>query len=162
MKSVAGGIMIGTGLHDRLGNIAENSQRNAAALRAAGVELDEYNVPGVHTWHVWRPLLDHYLRTLTFRATTTGLDVATSPAGGSHHTKVTATATVGAVSTSTSAPAGRVDFYAGDTRLGSAPVHHGVARLRRTVHGELNAPVVARYQGDTLFNDSQSDPVDAR
>ena len=58
--------MIGTGLQDRLGNIAENSQRNAAALRAAGVELDEYNVPGVHTWHVWRPLLNHYIRDVIF------------------------------------------------------------------------------------------------
>jgi hypothetical protein len=111
---------------------------------------------------VWRPLLNHYLRTLTFRATTTDLDVTTSPAGLSHHTKVTATATVGTVSTSTSAPSGTVDFYAGDTHLGSAPVHDGVARLKKTVHGELNAPVVARYRGDKLFNDSRSDPVDAR
>ncbi|MEU5672570.1 alpha/beta hydrolase-fold protein [Micromonospora sp. NPDC047753] len=162
MKAVAGGIMIGTGLQDRLGNIAENSQRNAAALRTAGVELDEYNVPGVHTWHVWRPLLNHYLRTLTFRATTTDLVVTTSPAGGSHHTKVTATATVGTVSTSTSAPSGTVDFYVGDTHLGSAPVHDGVARLKKTVHGELNAPVVARYQGDRLFNDSHSTPLEVR
>ncbi|MEU8111077.1 hypothetical protein [Micromonospora sp. NPDC048947] len=41
-------------------------------------------------------------------------------------------------------------------------MHHGVARLKKTVHGELNAPVVARYQGDKLFNDSHSSPVDAR
>ncbi|MGC4813298.1 alpha/beta hydrolase-fold protein [Micromonospora sp. DT228] len=162
MRAVAGGIMIGTGLQDRLGNIAENSQRNAAALRAAGVDLDEYNVPGVHTWHVWRPLLDHYLRTLTFRATTTGLDVTSAPAGASHHTRVTATATVGAVSTTTRAPSGRVDFYAGDTRLGSAPVHNGVARLAKTVHGGLAAPVVAHYRGDKLFNASRSAPVDVR
>ncbi|MBM0277698.1 hypothetical protein, partial [Micromonospora tarensis] len=95
----------------------------------------------MHTWHVWRPLLNHYLRTLTFRATTTELDVATASAGASHRTRVTATATVGAVSTSTSAPAGTVDFYAGDQRIGSARVHHGVARLTTTVHGELTAPV---------------------
>ncbi|WP_146247393.1 alpha/beta hydrolase-fold protein [Micromonospora arborensis] len=162
MKAVAGGIMIGAGLQDRLGNIAENSQRNAAALRAAGVELDEYNVPGVHTWHVWRPLLDHYLRTLTFRSTTTGLDVTTAPAGASHNIKVAATATVGAVSTTTAAPSGTVDFYAGDTLLGSASVHNGVARLKKTVHGELDGPVVARYQGDKLFNESESAPVAGR
>ncbi|MEK8104662.1 hypothetical protein NKG94_04695 [Micromonospora sp. M12] len=58
----------------------------------------------MHTWHVWRPLLNHYLRTLAFRATTTDLDVTTSPAGASHHVKLTATATVDAVSTSTSTP----------------------------------------------------------
>ncbi|WP_157743332.1 Ig-like domain-containing protein [Micromonospora coriariae] len=59
-------------------------------------------------------------------------------------------------------PSGKVDFYAGDTHLGSAPVHNGVARLKKTVHAELAAPVVAYYQGDTLFNESQSAPVDAR
>lgn len=41
-------------------------------------------------------------------------------------------------------------------------MHHGVARLKKTVHGELDGPVVARYQGDKLFNDSHSAPVDAR
>ncbi|MCZ7375106.1 alpha/beta hydrolase-fold protein [Micromonospora sp. WMMC250] len=162
MRAVAGGIMIGTGLQDRLGNIAENSQRNAAALRAAGVALDEYNVPGVHTWHVWRPLLNHYLRTLAFRATTTGLDVSAAPVGGSRHTGVTATATVGAVSTGAAAPSGTVEFSAGDRRLGSARVHNGVARLKTILHGDLDAPVVARYHGDKLFNGSHSSPVDAR
>ncbi|MEE6263165.1 alpha/beta hydrolase-fold protein [Plantactinospora sonchi] len=159
MKAVAGSIMIGTGLQDRLGNIAQASQQNAAALRAAGVELDEFNVPGVHTWHVWRPLLNHYLRALAFRATTTGLDVAVAPAGASSHTKVTATATVGAVSVNVADPSGKVDFYAGDLYLGSAPIHNGVAKLKRTVHGGLAAPVVAHYRGDKLFNASRSAPV---
>ncbi|MEV0157286.1 alpha/beta hydrolase-fold protein [Micromonospora sp. NPDC050686] len=162
MKAVAGGIMIGTGLQDRLGNIADASQRNAAALRAAGVELDEFNVPGVHTWHVWRPLLNHYLRTLVFRATTNGLDVEAEPAGASHNTKVTATATLDTVSTSVANPSGKVDFYAGDTYLGSAPIIGGVARLKTVVHGALGAPVVARYEGDNLFNGSQSAAVDAQ
>jgi enterochelin esterase-like enzyme len=161
MKAVAGGIMIGTGLQDHLGNIAENSQRNAAALRAAGVELDEYNVPGVHTWHVWRPLLNHYLRALAFRATTTGLDVEAAPAGASHNTKVTATATVRAVSAG-GFPSGKVDFHAGDTYLGSAPVRNGIARLKTTVHGELDTPAVAYYRGDKRFNASQSAAVDAQ
>lgn len=159
MKAVAGGIMIGAGLQDRLGNIAQNSQANAAALRAAGVELDEFNVPGVHTWHVWRPLLNHYLRTMAFRTTTTGLDVQAAPAGAAPNTQVTATATVGAVSTSVADPSGKVDFYAGDTYLGSAPVHNGVAQLKTTIHGALDAPVVAHYQGDKLFNGSQSAAV---
>ncbi|MEV4753610.1 alpha/beta hydrolase-fold protein [Micromonospora sp. NPDC049559] len=159
MKAVAGSIMIGTGLQDRLGNIAQASQQNAAALRAAGVELDEFNVPGVHTWHVWRPLLDHYLRALAFRATTTGLDVAVAPAGAPSNTTVTATATVGAVSVNVADPSGKVDFYAGDTYLGSAPVHEGVAQLKRTAHGGLAAPVVAHYRGDRLFNASRSAPV---
>ena len=161
MKAVAGGIMIGTGLQDQLGNIAENSQRNAAALRAAGVELDEYNVPGVHTWHVWRPLLNHYLRALAFRATTTDLAVTAAPGGASHNTKVTATATVAPVSTSVASPSGKVEFYAGDTYLGSAPIRAGVAELKTVIHGDLDAPVIARYAGDALFNGSQSPAVRA-
>ncbi|MGW5557667.1 hypothetical protein ACWER9_10640 [Micromonospora sp. NPDC003944] len=41
-------------------------------------------------------------------------------------------------------------------------MYHGVALLKKTVHGELDAPVVARYRGDKLFNDSESAPVDVR
>jgi enterochelin esterase-like enzyme len=162
MKDVAGGIMIGTGLQDRLGNIAENSQRNAAALKAAGVDVDEYNVPGVHTWHVWRPLLNHYLRELAFRATATELDIDTEPAGRSGEVRLTAVATVDPVTTSVTAPSGKVDFYAGDQYLGSAPVTDGVARLLKPVDGALlDEPVVAHYQGDELFNESRSTPAEA-
>jgi enterochelin esterase-like enzyme len=162
MKAVTGGIMIGTGLQDRLGNIAENSQRQAAALKAAGVEIDEYNVPGVHTWHVWRPLLNHYLRELAFRATSTGLDVDVSSVGRSDKVRVTATATVDAVTTSATPPAGKVDFFAGDQLLGSAPIRDGVARFHKPVDGALlDEPVVARYRGDDLFDESESAPVDA-
>jgi enterochelin esterase-like enzyme len=162
MKDVAGGIMIGTGLQDRLGNIAENSQLNAARLKAAGVDVDEFNVPGVHTWHVWRPLLNHYLRELAFRATATELDIETHPVG-SHKVRLTAVATVDPVTTSVASPSGKVAFYAGDHYLGSARVKHGVARLHKVVDGALlDDPVVARYQGDDLFNESRSDPAEAR
>ncbi|SDS48553.1 alpha/beta hydrolase-fold protein [Jiangella sp. DSM 45060] len=161
MKDVAGGIMIGTGLQDRLGNIAENSQRNAAALRAAGVVLDEYNVPGVHTWHVWRPLLNHYVRDLAFRATTTELAVDAEPVGRSHNVRLTAVATVDPVTTSVTEPSGTVDFYAGDQYLGSARVRDGVARFHRPVDAALlDQPVTADYRGDDLFNGSRSAPVD--
>jgi enterochelin esterase-like enzyme len=162
MKAVAGGIMIGTGLQDRLGNIAENSQQNAAALKAAGVDVDEYNVPGVHTWHVWRPLLNHYLRELAFRTTATELGIETHPAGGSNNVRLTAVATVDPVTTSVATPSGKVAFYAGDHYLGSAPVRHGVARFHKVVDGALlDEPVVARYRGDELFNESRSDPAQA-
>ncbi|MFI7079674.1 alpha/beta hydrolase-fold protein [Micromonospora sp. NPDC049903] len=160
MKAIPGGIYIGTGLQDRLGNIAQNSVARAAALRAAGVELTEHNVEGVHTWHAWRPLLNYYLRNVAFRTTDTGLDVATEPAGRSGNVKVTATATVDAVTANATTPGGKVDFYVGETYLGSAPVKNGVARFHKAVKGTLlDGPVVAQYQGDKLFNESRSTPV---
>ncbi|MEO3926862.1 alpha/beta hydrolase-fold protein [Micromonosporaceae bacterium B7E4] len=159
MKAVAGGIHIGTGLQDRLGNIAQNSLLRVAALRAAGVEVVEYNVNGVHTWDVWRQMLDNYLRNVAFRTTTTSLEVETAQVGGSARVKVTATAMVGSVTSGGVSPSGAVDFYVGDLHVGSAPVRNGVARLHQTVHGGLDGPVVAHYRGDKLFNGSRSASV---
>jgi enterochelin esterase-like enzyme len=162
MKAVTGGIHIGTGLQDRLGNIAVTQLARIAELKAAGVEIDDYHVNGSHTWHVWRPLLNYYLRNLAFRTTSTELEVQTAPAGASHIVRVTATATVDTVTTSVVAPSGKVEFYAGEHYLGSAPVRNGVATLRKAVDGSLlDGPVVAHYQGDDLFNPSHSTPVDA-
>lgn len=160
MKTVTGGIHIGTGLQDRLGNIAVNSIARAAALRAAGVDLVEYNVDGVHSWHVWRPLLNFYLREMVFRTTTTELELDTTPAGNSHIVRIVATATVDTVSTSVTAPSGTVEFYAGENYLGSAEVDNGTAILRKAVNGALlDDPVIAHYQGDDLFNESHSTPA---
>lgn len=66
MKTVEGGIHIGTGLQDHLSDIAELSQERADNLRAAGIELTEYNIDGTHVWDVWRQMLDHYLRNVAF------------------------------------------------------------------------------------------------
>lgn len=66
IMNVEGAIMMGTGLQDRLGNIAVGMVNRQAQLIAAGVDIDAYNVPGGHTWHVWRPLLDHYIRDVIF------------------------------------------------------------------------------------------------
>ncbi len=66
MNGVRGGIHIGTGLQDRLANIAANTLSRIATLKSQGVELTDYHVPGVHTWHVWRPLLNFYLREMVF------------------------------------------------------------------------------------------------
>ncbi|MEV4536739.1 alpha/beta hydrolase-fold protein [Asanoa sp. NPDC049518] len=162
MKAIPGGIMIGTGLQDRLGNIAQASIARAAALRAAGVTLDEYNVPGVHTWHVWRPLLNHYIRNVAFRTTTTGLTIATAPVN-QNNVRLTATATVEPVTANTAVPTGKVDFYAGENFLGSGKLQNGVATISRTFHRGLldDGPVTARYQGDKLFNADTSDGIDA-
>ena len=106
-------------------------------------------------------MLNFYLREMVFRTTTTDLDVDTTPAGDSHIVRVTATATVETVSTSAESPSGKVDFYAGENHLGSAPVHDGIARLDKAVDGALlDGPIVAHYQGDNLFNESQSTPAD--
>jgi enterochelin esterase-like enzyme len=164
MKTVTGGIHIGTGLQDHLfntrggaGTVVTNTLTRIEALKAAGVDITDYHVDGMHTWHVWRPLVNFYLREMVFRTTTTDLAVDTTAAGNSHIVRVVATATVDTVSTSVAAPSGKVDFYAGETHLGSAPIINGVATFRKAVDGALlDGPVVAKYQGDDLFNASQS------
>lgn len=154
------GIHMGTGLQDHQSDIAVRSQARVALLEGLGVDVAEHNVDGTHVWDVWRQLLNDYLKTVAFRTTTTELDVDTSAAGVSGGTRVTATADVSAVSTSIKAPSGRVAFYAGDDYLGSARVGaDGVARLR-TVVRELDDPIVARYEGDDLFNASDGAPVE--
>ncbi|MFI9576463.1 alpha/beta hydrolase-fold protein [Microbispora rosea] len=158
LKTVPGGLLFGTGRQD--GTSAQSLHTRAEALRSAGVDIKEYYVDGMHTWHVWRPMLNFYLRNVAFRTTTTGLDVTATPAGNSHNVRLTATAAVGTVTANVASPTGKVDFYAGDTHLGSAPVKDGVATFREAVDGALlDSPVVARYPGDKLFNASQSTQV---
>jgi enterochelin esterase-like enzyme len=163
LKAVPGGIHIGTGLQDRLGNIAQNSLARVAALKAAGVAIHEFNVNGVHVWDVWRQMLNNYLRTVAFRATTTSLDIVTAPVGNSQNVKLTATARVDTVTNGVAVPSGKVDFYAGENLLGSAKVQNGVASISKNFHRGLldDGPIVARYQGDKLLNASQSAAVDA-
>ncbi|WP_285790062.1 alpha/beta hydrolase-fold protein [Micromonospora sp. NBRC 101691] len=161
MKAVTGGIHVGTGLQDWLANIAPNSLARTENWRAAGIDVTEHNVDGVHVWDIWRQMLNDYLRTVAFRTTTTSLEVDTTSAGNSHRTRVTATAEVDPVTTSDRAATGKVDFYTGDKYLGSAPVRDGVAQFKGTVSGDLGQPVTARYQGDSLYNASVSAAVNA-
>ncbi|MGC4789604.1 Ig-like domain-containing protein [Micromonospora sp. DT178] len=105
-------------------------------------------------------MLDDHLRTVAFR-TTTSLEVDTTSAGSSHRTHVTATAEVDPVTVSNRAPSGTVDFYAGAKYLGSAPVRDGIAQFEGTVSDDLDQPVTARYQGDSLYNASESAAVNA-
>lgn len=147
---VEGGIMIGTGLQDRLGNIAQNSIARAAALREAGVDVTEFNVPGVHTWHVWRPLLNFYVRELAFRTTETTVDAVATASGA------TLDATVAPVTQNEAAPTGTVRFTSGGVELGEAPLVDGVASLETEWVDPVLAglPVLAEYEGDALFNPS--------
>ena len=155
MKAVAGTITIGTGRQDQLGNIGENSQINAERLRQAGVEIDEYNVEGVHTWHVWRPLLDYYLRQVAFHATDTAVEAEVRQVGRTEISKVVATATVEAVTQNTAAPTGFVEFHAGEQYLGAARVRDGVATLRANVRTDLlTGAVTATYVGDRYHDPS--------
>ncbi|MEU5551222.1 alpha/beta hydrolase-fold protein [Micromonospora sp. NPDC047793] len=161
MKAVSGGIHVGTGLQDWLINIAPDSVARTENWRAAGVEVTEFNIDGVHVWDVWRQMLNDYLRTVAFRSTTVDLDVESIRAGNSHRYRVIATAEVASVTTSDRKPSGKVDFYAGDKRLGSATVRNGVAEFKGNVSGPLTEPVTARYQGDSLYNTAQSSPAQA-
>lgn len=163
LKTVPGGIFFGSGRQDQTATgSADSLHRLAETLRANGIEPSEYYLDGQHTWDVWRPLLNRYLRSVAFRTTTTGIDVNTTSAGHSR-VLVTATATVATVTTSVASPSGKVDFYAGDTHLGSAPVVNGVARFKGAVDAALlDRPIVAHYRGDKLFDESQSTAVDAQ
>jgi hypothetical protein len=150
MEGVQGEIQMGTGLQDFLGNIGVNSQARAQYIRDAGVDVTEYNVDGMHTWDVWRQELNWFIRNVACRATTT--TVGTEERG--HDT--TLTATVAPLGTSIAAPTGKVEFYDGETYLGSAPLTRGVAHLDASVRGVDAEDVTARYIGDRLFDASQS------
>ncbi len=150
MKAVPGGIMIGTGLQDQTGNIGVASPARAAALRAQGVPLVEYNMNGMHTWHVWRPMLNYYIRNIAFRTTSTSLAVSSAASGA------TLTSTVGTV-TAGEIPTGTVSFFAGSTEIGSAPLVNGVAKLGAAFTPSVLANgVVAKYQGSAVYNQSSS------
>jgi hypothetical protein len=85
MKNVTGGIMIGTGLQDRLANIRVGVTPRPTVvdsvlswitfLENAGVEVNDAHVPGGHTWHAWRPLLDFYIRNVAFHAPDDGAGI---------------------------------------------------------------------------------------
>ncbi|MFC0530301.1 alpha/beta hydrolase-fold protein [Phytohabitans kaempferiae] len=156
LKTAPGGVLFGTGRQD--GSTATSMQTRAEALRTAGVDIDEYYVDGMHTWHVWRPMLNNYVRTLAFRTTTTSLEFQTAPVGQSQNVKLTATARVGTVTNGTAFPSGKVEFYAGDNLLGSAKVQNGLATISKTFHRGLldDGPLVARYLGDKTLNPSAS------
>ncbi len=153
MQAIRGGIQMGTGEQDWLSNIAPNSLARVDAIQAAGIPVTEYNVPGIHSWDVWRQQLDFYLRTFVFRTTETSVTVV----GTGNRTQVTAT--VAPVSTSAKAPSGKVQFYAGDRLLGSAPLHKdGSAQLSGSLRGTSPESIVAKYVGDNFFNGSSSAP----
>ncbi|WP_084040006.1 alpha/beta hydrolase-fold protein [Demequina sp. NBRC 110053] len=61
------GIHIGVGLHDGIAGISRSSPERAEDYRELGAEVTELNVPGAHTWQVWRAQLHHFLTTTAFR-----------------------------------------------------------------------------------------------
>jgi enterochelin esterase-like enzyme len=156
MLEVQGGIHMGTGLQDYLINIGPNSVARVAALQSAGIDVTEFNVEGSHTWYVWRALLDDFLRHVAFRSTTTRIDVtAAGP-------QARLSAEVEALTTSTARPSGMVEFWSGETLIGSAPLRaDGTAVLHPTPKDSHAGHVVARYTGDARFNPSTSVPMEA-
>lgn len=156
MRGVRGGIHMGTGLQDFLGNIGPNSIARVETLRGHGLDVVEFNVDGTHTWVAARPLLEDFLKSVVFRTTETSLSLETR----GRVTQVTAT--VEPLGTSQASPTGFVEFRRGDEVIGVSPVRKdGTARLRgpgRFV-GESMDDVVAYYLGDDLFNGSESGPT---
>ncbi len=62
----AAGIHVGVGVDDGIVGIADSSPERAAAYREAGGRVTETNVPGAHTWQVWRAELHAFLTTTAF------------------------------------------------------------------------------------------------
>ncbi len=158
MRGVRGGIHMGTGLQDFVGNIGPNSIARAATLRSHGLDVVEHNVDGTHTWVAARPLLEDFLKRVVFRTTETSLSVETR---GNRVTHVSAT--VEPLGTSQAVPTGLVEFRRGDTVLGVAKLNpRGTARLRPPSHPHHPASaegIEAHYLGDDLFNGSASGPT---
>lgn len=154
MRGVRGGIHMGTGLQDFLGNIGPNSLARVQALRAQGLDVVEYNVNGTHTWDAARQLFEDYLRTVAFRTTET--TVSLDARGKVTHV----IASVEPLGTSQAAPTGFVEFRRGETVIGTSRLTpDGTARLHLgRLAGEPMDDVVAHYLGDDLFNASSSGP----
>jgi enterochelin esterase-like enzyme len=152
MKGVRGGIHMGTGLQDYLGNIGPNSVARAETLRNQGVEVVEYNVNGTHTWDVARQLYEHYLRNVAFRTTTTTLGFE------SRGVVTWASAIVAPLGSSQVSLTGSVEFRHDGEVIGVAPLNaDGVARLRLGSPKQVPVgPIEAHYLGDDLFNGSHS------
>ncbi len=152
MMGVSGEIQMGTGLQDFLGNIGAGSVARVQLLRNAGIAVTEHNMNGMHTWDVWRNLLNRFIREVAFRATTTTV-------GGVQFDdrRATLTAAVAPLGTSIASPTGSVEFFDGDgNRLGSARVgSDGVAELVVRNRGALD-DIQARYSGSRMFNGSES------
>jgi hypothetical protein len=155
MKSVRGGIHMGTGLQDLAGNIGPNSLARAQALRSQGLDVMEYNVNGTHTWDAARQLLEHFVRNLAFRTTETSLSDET------RGRVAFVTAAVEPLGTSQADPTGFVEFRRGGDVIGVARVKDdGTARLRLGPLDDTSTKdVEAHYLGDELFNGSDSGPT---
>ncbi|MDR1295023.1 MAG: Ig-like domain repeat protein, partial [Bifidobacteriaceae bacterium] len=128
-----------------------------------GLKVTEHYIPGVHSWDVWRQLLNGFLRDSVFRATTVqaSTPVATVATGA----PVALNANVAAWTASTSVPTGTVAFYAnGDATTGDK-VGEGtlqsdgtvVATGRFTQVGSA-VPVVAIYGGDDAHESAAAAP----
>ncbi|MDR3201648.1 MAG: hypothetical protein LBT54_00680, partial [Bifidobacteriaceae bacterium] len=75
-----------------------------------GLEVSEHYVPGVHSWDVWRELLDGFLRDCVFRATDTTASASTSVVAAGVPFELRAAVAQG--TPNATAPTGRVRFYA--------------------------------------------------
>lgn len=58
---------MGTGLQDHLFFISESSPARAESLRNIGVDVAEFNLPGIHSWDIWRAELNDFVRNVAFK-----------------------------------------------------------------------------------------------
>jgi enterochelin esterase-like enzyme len=105
-------------------------------LTANGVPFVDDTIDGGHEWYTWRILLDHFARTIAFRATTT--KIVAKPGA--------VTVTVTSATAEPAVPTGTVTI--GGV---SAPLVNGSATIPVS---SAAGTLTATYGGDTLYNAS--------
>lgn len=150
--TVEGTLHIGVGIQDFQSNINNLSFQRAYAIRVSGAEVVEHNINGIHSWDVWRQLLDDFLHNIAFKKTEVSVSAPTDVAAN-RSAKVTVQVT--SLSDAAEAPRGKVKFYLGSTEgeyLGAAELgKDGKASLPFKVKSSGDVSVVAEYQGDDYF-----------
>ncbi|MDR2896883.1 MAG: hypothetical protein LBV30_09600 [Propionibacteriaceae bacterium] len=182
IKAIRGGIHLGVGDQDGLGSadsfiINQDTFDRQAGLTALGVELTSHNVAGIHSWEVWRDLLNDFIASTLFK--TTELTVtpngaavqAGEPGADADHRLVTAAGaaaqllvTVAPVTANQLAPTGLVRCYdvaadGGRSLLAEAAVGaDGTAscQLPGLASGAAaqDHQLLVEYAGDGLYNPS--------
>lgn len=67
IAALRGTIHVGTGLQDHLFFISASSPARAESLRNIGVDVAEFNLPGIHSWDIWRAELNDFIRNVAFK-----------------------------------------------------------------------------------------------
>ncbi|MDR3201976.1 MAG: Ig-like domain repeat protein, partial [Bifidobacteriaceae bacterium] len=153
------GLQIGTGLQDFLGSIGAETLKRIDGYRALGIEVTEANLPGIHSWDVWRHQADAFIRDTAFKTTRVEVLAASEATAG---LPIALTAKVTAAGSTAAAPTGQVEFRAGTPgaageSLGTAQLDaNGTAALTGIVRQSGEVEITAAYGGDATHNSASA------